>query len=186
MPRVRQCVPSRTSRSKPCPTNTRFRHAAALLGALTAITLSHAADTETSPAKNAASTDYVAGQQAVEAKQWKAAVDAFTRATLQDPKNADAGTCWATPAAGRRLQAAFAAYERRWRLTRIIAAPTAIAALPTCGPMTLPKRAPNSPPRMVSAGRTAREYKLLAGQSRSTNRSSPLNADRDWFRSRST
>ncbi len=94
-------------------TNTRFRHAAALLGALTAITLSHAADTETSPAKNAASTDYVAGQQAVEAKQWKAAVDAFTRATLQDPKNADAWNMlgYSSRWAGD-YKAAFAAYER--------------------------------------------------------------------------
>ena len=70
-------------------TRTRFRHAVALLGALSAITV-FAADTETSPAKNASSADYVAGQTAVEAKQWSAAVEAFKRATLQDPKNADA------------------------------------------------------------------------------------------------
>ena len=94
-------------------TNTRFRHAAALLGALTTITLSHAADTETSPAKNAASSDYVAGQQAVAAKQWNVAVDAFKRATLQDPKNADAWSMlgYASRWAGD-YKAAFAVYER--------------------------------------------------------------------------
>jgi len=69
---------------------TAFRHAVALAGILGAITITHAADTETSPAKNAASADYTAGQKAVEAKQWTAAADAFRRATLQDPKNADA------------------------------------------------------------------------------------------------
>ena len=94
-------------------TNTRFRHAAALLGALTAITLSHAAATETSPAKHAAPSDYVAGQQAVAAKQWNVAVDAFKRATLQDPKNADAWNMlgYASRWAGD-YKAAFAAYER--------------------------------------------------------------------------
>ena len=50
----------------------------------------HAADTETSPAKNVASADYAAGKKAVEEKQWSTAADLFRRATLQDPKNADA------------------------------------------------------------------------------------------------
>ncbi len=50
----------------------------------------YAADTETSPAKNVASADYVAGKKAVEEKQWVVAADYFRRATLQDPKNADA------------------------------------------------------------------------------------------------
>ena len=49
-----------------------------------------AADTESSPAKNAASADYIAGTQAVEKKQWTLAAESFKRATLQDPKNADA------------------------------------------------------------------------------------------------
>ena len=56
----------------------------------TMATLSYAADTESSPAKNAASADYVAGTQAVEQKQWTLAAESFKRATLQDPKNADA------------------------------------------------------------------------------------------------
>lgn len=58
----------------------------ALVGAKTA----YAADTESSPAKAVASADYQAGKAAVEAKQWTLAVDHFRRATLQDPKNADA------------------------------------------------------------------------------------------------
>lgn len=49
-----------------------------------------AADTESSPAKNVASADYVAGTQAVEKKQWTLAAESFKRATLLDPKNADA------------------------------------------------------------------------------------------------
>ena len=53
-------------------------------------TTTHAADTETSPAKNVASADYAAGKKAVEDKQWSTAADLFRRATLQDPKNADA------------------------------------------------------------------------------------------------
>jgi Flp pilus assembly protein TadD len=52
--------------------------------------VAHAADTQTGPAANAASPDFVAGQQAVDAKQWMLAVESFKRATLQDPKNADA------------------------------------------------------------------------------------------------
>ena len=56
----------------------------------TMTTLAYAADTESSPAKNAASADYVAGKQAVEEKKWTLAAESFKRATLQDPKNADA------------------------------------------------------------------------------------------------
>lgn len=54
------------------------------------VPIAMAADTESSPAKNAASADYVAGKQAVEQKQWTLAAESFKRATLQDPKNADA------------------------------------------------------------------------------------------------
>ena len=63
-----------------------------LVAALLAVgaTTTHAADTETSPAKNVASADYAAGKKAVEEKQWAVATDLFRRATLQDPKNADA------------------------------------------------------------------------------------------------
>ena len=49
-----------------------------------------AADIETSPAKNVAFADCAAGKKAVEVKQWLTAANLFRRATLQDPKNADA------------------------------------------------------------------------------------------------
>lgn len=90
-----------------------FRHAVALVSLLGAITVTHAADTETTPAANAASPDYLAGQQAVEAKQWNAAVAAFTRATQQDPKNADAWNMlgYSSRWAGD-YKAAFSAYDR--------------------------------------------------------------------------
>lgn len=68
-------------------------HAVTLALTLTVATmtaLAYAADTESSPAKNAGSADYVAGTQAVEKKQWALAAESFKRATLQDPKNADA------------------------------------------------------------------------------------------------
>ncbi len=58
--------------------------------AVSSMSALYAADTETSPAKNVASADYVAGKKAVEEKQWTIAADYFRRATLQDPKNADA------------------------------------------------------------------------------------------------
>lgn len=70
---------------------TRFRHASVLVGVLGALTTSAlAADVETTPAANAQSADYVAGQKALEAKQWKLAVSHFRRATEQTPKSADA------------------------------------------------------------------------------------------------
>ena len=64
--------------------------AAALSFAMALLSTALAADTESSPAKNAASADYIAGTQAVEKKQWTLAAESFKRATLQDPKNADA------------------------------------------------------------------------------------------------
>jgi Flp pilus assembly protein TadD len=62
----------------------------ALAFALHTLPTAHAVDTESSPAKNASSADYVAGKQAVENKDWALAAASFRRATLQDPKNADA------------------------------------------------------------------------------------------------
>ena len=62
----------------------------ALLLALAAMSVAMAADTESSPGKAAASADYAAGKQAVEQKLWLQAAESFRRATLQDPKNADA------------------------------------------------------------------------------------------------
>jgi Flp pilus assembly protein TadD len=76
-------------------------------------TQTHAADTETTPAANAQVSHYVTGQKWVEAKDWKRAVVAFERATLAEPKSADA---WNMLGYSRRwagdLSGAFAAYDR--------------------------------------------------------------------------
>ncbi len=73
------------------PSSPLYALAAALaLAVATAAMTAIAADTESSPAKAVASADYQAGKAAVEAKQWTVAADHFRRATLQDPKNADA------------------------------------------------------------------------------------------------
>ena len=87
-----------------------------LLGLLLALLLLPAVwavDTESSPAKDAASADYAAGKKAVEAKQWTLAVESFRRATLQDPKNADAWNMlgYSSRWAGN-YPAAFDAYAR--------------------------------------------------------------------------
>ncbi len=85
--------------------------AAALLLAVASNAI--AADTESSPTKVAASADYVAGKAAVEQKQWTQAAERFKRATLQDPKNADAWNMlgYSSRWAGKYPEA-FAAYAQ--------------------------------------------------------------------------
>lgn len=86
---------------------------AAVAIALSCAVATHAADTESSPAKSVASADYAAGKQAVEAKQWTLAAGHFKRATLQDPKNADAWNMLGyTSRWAGDTKAAFAAYGR--------------------------------------------------------------------------
>ncbi|WP_420476121.1 tetratricopeptide repeat protein [Noviherbaspirillum sp. ST9] len=48
-----------------------------------------AADTEWLPQVNVQNADFASGKKAVEAKNWQAAVDAFSRAVKNDPRNAD-------------------------------------------------------------------------------------------------
>lgn len=48
-----------------------------------------AADIDTTPAANQQNSDFVNGKKAIEAKNWQAAVDAFTRAARSEPRNAD-------------------------------------------------------------------------------------------------
>ncbi|OWW22518.1 tetratricopeptide repeat protein [Noviherbaspirillum denitrificans] len=48
-----------------------------------------AADTEWTPQVNVQNADFVSGKKAVEAGNWQAAVEAFTRAAKSDPRNAD-------------------------------------------------------------------------------------------------
>ncbi len=61
-----------------------------LVLACTDLPTAHAADTETRPIAPPAAADYNAGKAAVEGKLWRVAMDHFKRATLQDPKSADA------------------------------------------------------------------------------------------------
>lgn len=49
----------------------------------------HAAGSETNEPANAANTDYTAGKQAVERKDWPAAVASFRKVVAAEPTNAD-------------------------------------------------------------------------------------------------
>jgi Flp pilus assembly protein TadD len=49
-----------------------------------------AADTETTPAANVQNNDFATGKQAIQAKNWGAAIAAFQKVVARDPKNADA------------------------------------------------------------------------------------------------
>ena len=146
------------------------------LNVATTATLSYAADTESSPAKNAASADYVAGTQAIEKKQWTLAAESFKRATLQDPKNADAWNMlgYSSRWAGKYPEA-FDAYAKALALDPKHRVPTAILASPTFAPTTSPKRAPSSPKSNRSAAtRIATNTSCLTMRLPSTNRSNAV------------
>ncbi|HVE53122.1 MAG TPA: tetratricopeptide repeat protein [Ramlibacter sp.] len=86
---------------------------AALFVALSLAGTAHAADTETTPAKNARVDDFAAGKAAVDAKQWKLASDYFRKVVARDARNADA---WNLLGYSLRWQEryddAFAAYDK--------------------------------------------------------------------------
>ena len=50
----------------------------------------HAAGIEVTPTENAADDDFVVGKKAIDAKDWKAAIAAFTKVVARHPGNADA------------------------------------------------------------------------------------------------
>ncbi len=91
-----------------------FKHLAicAALATLSA-SPSFAADTETTPARNAQVDDFKVGKAAVDAKNWQQAVDSFSKVVAKDPKNADAynylgfSLRWLD-----RYDQAFAAYDK--------------------------------------------------------------------------
>src|SRR2546421_11277546 len=64
----------------------------ALLAGLAPVPTLHAAGTDSGPEPNArpVDPDYESGKQAVEAGNWKTALDSFGRVASHDPKNADA------------------------------------------------------------------------------------------------
>src|SRR5258706_710965 len=64
----------------------------ALLAGLVLVQTLHAAGTDSGPAPNArpVDPDYESGKKAVEAGNWKTALDSFERVASRDPSNADA------------------------------------------------------------------------------------------------
>jgi Flp pilus assembly protein TadD len=76
-----------------------------------------AADTETRPIAASATADYNAGKTAVDSKQWRVAVEHFTRATTLDPQSADAWNMlgYSSRWAGKYPEA-FAAYDKALKL----------------------------------------------------------------------
>jgi tetratricopeptide (TPR) repeat protein len=72
-----------------------------------------AVDTEDDPAAARLDPDYAAGKQAIEAKNWSAAITALSSAALRDTRNADIQNYlgYAYRHAGQ-LERAFAHYER--------------------------------------------------------------------------
>ncbi len=61
----------------------------ALIFALPALRTAAAAGGDTQPAAVARDPDYESGKQAIEAKDWKLALERFNRAVARDPGNAD-------------------------------------------------------------------------------------------------
>lgn len=59
------------------------------LALLAAPPVASALDTESTPAANAQDSDFVAGKEAVDNKDWELAIRAFSRALQHDPNNAD-------------------------------------------------------------------------------------------------
>ncbi len=74
---------------------------------------SYAADTESTPARNAQIDDFAVGKKAIDDKKWQQAVDSFTKVVAKDAKNADAynylgfANRWLN-----RYPEAFAAYDK--------------------------------------------------------------------------
>ncbi len=52
--------------------------------------LSHAAGIEVTPTENAVDADFAAGKKAIDAKDWNAAIAAFSKVVTRNPTNADA------------------------------------------------------------------------------------------------
>jgi Flp pilus assembly protein TadD len=89
----------------------------ALIFALPAIQTAAAAGMDSQPAAVATDPDYESGKQAIEAKDWKLALERFNRAVARDPGNADIHNYlgYAHRQSGN-LDAAFRSYGEALRL----------------------------------------------------------------------
>jgi len=89
----------------------------AFLAGLAFSPMLHAADTSPGPARAPEDPDVASGRKAVDAQDWKAAIDSFTRAAARDPRNADAqnllGYSWRKSG---NLDQAFKYYSEALRL----------------------------------------------------------------------
>src|SRR5207249_5744732 len=106
-------------RSKEGPMRKLLISVFALLAGLAPLATLHAAGTDSGPAPNArpVDPDYESGKKAVEAGNWKAALDSFERVASRDPGNADAqnylGYAWRKSG---NLDLAFKHYNEALRL----------------------------------------------------------------------
>lgn len=76
-----------------------------------------AAETQSAPEENARSSDFRAGQRAVERKDWSAAVASFRKVVAQEPNNADALNMLAYSYRWQgKMDEAFANYERALKI----------------------------------------------------------------------
>jgi len=89
----------------------------ALLAGLAFPPMLHAADTPSGPARSPEDPDLASGRKAVDAQDWKAAIDSFNRVATREPRNADAqnllGYSWRKSG---NLDQAFKYYNEALRL----------------------------------------------------------------------
>jgi len=75
--------------------------------------VAYAAETETMPVANAGNREYAAGKQAVERKDWAAAVASFSKVVTADPNSADGYNMLGFSLRWMgKMDDAFAAYDR--------------------------------------------------------------------------
>jgi Flp pilus assembly protein TadD len=117
---------------------------------------------QTTPATNAATASFVAGQRAIEQNEWKQAAGYFTDATREDPKSADAWNMLGY--ASRNMgdfATAFAAYEKAIELDPRHAAAHSYLGVAYVQTNNLPKANEQLMKVYSICGRGCDEYKLL-------------------------
>lgn len=132
--------------------------AVALLGPV-----AHAVDTETTPVTNAENSDYLAGRQAVNRKDWPGAVASFRKVVAAEPNNADGYNMLGFSLRWMgKMDEAFAAYDKALAIN-----PKHLGALEYSGIAYLkagqPDKAKAQLVRLESAGgKRTEEYRDLA------------------------